>query len=71
MKKGLLTYHLCPSCGRATPAELGERHCPNDGSKLLSACPNCGAAFTMPYIRYCTHCGRALLGGTSGGEVPP
>ncbi len=60
MKRGSLTYHLCPTCGRATPVELAELHCPNDGSRLLSACPSCGAAITTPYTRYCTHCGEAL-----------
>lgn len=61
MKKGLLTYHLCPTCGRATPADLAEQHCPNDGSRLLTACPGCHAPITTPYARYCTNCGRELL----------
>lgn len=61
MKTGPLTYHLCPKCGRATPSALGERHCPNDGRRLLSACPKCRAAITTPYARYCTRCGEDLL----------
>ncbi len=61
MKKGWLSYHLCPICGRATPAELAEKHCPNDGSRLLTACPTCNAAITTPYARYCTRCGQGLL----------
>ena len=55
-----LHYHLCPECARAVPAQSGERYCVNDGARLLSACPGCGAAITSPYSRYCSGCGRIL-----------
>ncbi len=55
-----LHYHLCPQCARAVPAQSGELYCVNDGARLLSACPACGAAITSPYSRYCSGCGRIL-----------
>ena len=59
-RRAALAYHLCPRCGRATPATVGERHCPNDGTAMLQACPGCGAPITSPHGRYCWSCGRAL-----------
>jgi hypothetical protein len=49
-------YHLCPRCGRATPAAAKERFCPNDGTKLLTSCPQCSSTITSPYSRYCSQC---------------
>jgi hypothetical protein len=51
-------YHLCPRCGRATPAAAKERFCPNDGTKLLTQCPQCSATITSPYGHYCSQCGH-------------
>ena len=42
-------YRLCPRCARATPAEAGERFCPNDGQLMLSACPSCGEPICTPF----------------------
>ncbi|MCA9836147.1 MAG: zinc ribbon domain-containing protein [Trueperaceae bacterium] len=53
-------YHLCPRCGRATPAAAKEQFCPNDGSKLLSSCPACGSSITSPYNLFCTGCGQSF-----------
>lgn len=53
-------FYLCPQCGRAVPAQLGERYCPNDGLPLLRACPVCHAAIRSPYARYCAQCGHHL-----------
>ncbi|WP_425556218.1 double zinc ribbon domain-containing protein [Deinococcus rubellus] len=51
---------MCPHCGRAGPTSSGERYCPNDGTRLLDACPNCRAAITSPYARHCMRSGLAL-----------
>jgi Double zinc ribbon len=56
----VLSYRLCPRCSRAVPAHSAERYCVNDGTRLLDACPVCGAAITSPYSRYCAGCGRSL-----------
>ena len=55
-----LSYHLCPRCQRAVPAESGEKYCANDGMPLLQSCNHCGAAITSPYSQYCTACGEKL-----------
>lgn len=60
LKRVGLYYHLCPHCGRATPAAARESYCPNDGTKLLSACPACQAPITSPFSRFCTNCGQAF-----------
>jgi rRNA maturation endonuclease Nob1 len=54
-------YHLCPRCARATPASAEEAFCPNDGTRLLTACPSCARGITSPYSRFCTRCGAKLL----------
>jgi hypothetical protein len=51
------TYRLCPHCLRAMPAQSDERHCPNDGTKLITHCPACLTPIRDPYARYCTGCG--------------
>lgn len=53
-------YRLCPRCARAVPLSSGERYCANDGARLLEACPNCHAAITSPYARFCVRCGADL-----------
>jgi hypothetical protein len=58
MGKKALSYHLCPRCYRATPASLKEVYCPNDGTKLLTSCPNCATPMTSPYSRFCSRCGQ-------------
>ena len=58
MNEQALTYHLCPQCYRATPTSAKEVYCPNDGAKLLAACPKCGLHITSPYARFCSACGR-------------
>jgi predicted amidophosphoribosyltransferase len=60
LKQGQTHYHLCPRCGRATPALAKERFCPNDGTKLLTACPQCDTKIASPYSRYCSQCGLEL-----------
>ncbi|MCA9839709.1 MAG: zinc ribbon domain-containing protein [Trueperaceae bacterium] len=60
MKKNL-SYLLCPKCQRALPSSSKERYCPNDGLKMLEACPHCDTAITSPYSRFCTNCGESLL----------
>ncbi|MCA9839729.1 MAG: zinc ribbon domain-containing protein [Trueperaceae bacterium] len=60
MKK-TLTYLLCPKCQRSLPSSAKEHYCPNDGSKMLSACPQCNTPITSPYSRFCTNCGGSLL----------
>jgi hypothetical protein len=52
-----MTYHLCPECFRATPAQAKERYCPNDGSRLLEACPQCSASISSPHAQFCSQCG--------------
>ena len=59
MSEQALTYHLCPQCYRATPTGAREVYCPNDGTRLLSACPNCQTPITSPYSRFCVRCGHA------------
>jgi ribosomal protein L37AE/L43A len=58
------SFHLCPLCGRATPASAKERFCLNDGTKLLRACPQCGAAVLSPYSHFCAQCGHGFAAGT-------
>ena len=53
----VITYRLCLRCYRAVPSSSYERHCINDGQKLLEACPLCGSAITSPYARHCGACG--------------
>jgi uncharacterized Zn finger protein (UPF0148 family) len=57
----MATYHLCPTCLRATPALAGELFCPNDGARMLVACPACATPLTSPYARYCSACGTQLV----------
>jgi hypothetical protein len=56
-----LTYLLCPKCQRTLPVTSKERYCPYDGSRMLCACPPCGAEINSPYSRFCTNCGETLL----------
>ena len=60
MKVERLSYHLCPRCFRATPAGALEHFCPNDGTRLLTSCPDCGAVIGSPYSRHCSNCGRSF-----------
>ncbi len=60
MGKQILRYHLCPRCYRATPASVKEMYCPNEGTKLLTACPNCAAPISSPYNRFCAACGQGF-----------
>ncbi|MFC4638829.1 double zinc ribbon domain-containing protein [Deinococcus hohokamensis] len=60
MSKTALSYHLCPQCARAVPAQSGELFCANDGTKLLTSCPGCARAILSPYWQFCPLCGRAL-----------
>lgn len=55
-----LSYALCPRCFRAVPEAAGERYCPNDGVRLLTRCPACGAVIRSPYARFCVRCGRGF-----------
>lgn len=55
-----LHYRLCPKCARAVPATSSERFCINDGTRLLEACPHCGAAISSPYAHFCGACGLEL-----------
>jgi hypothetical protein len=55
-----LHYHLCPLCYRATPAQAKESFCPNDGTRLLTACQTCGSSIASPYSRFCSACGKSL-----------
>jgi hypothetical protein len=57
-----LSYHLCIECQRAVSAASGEVYCPNDGTKMLTGCPHCGAGITSPYSRFCAACGARLFG---------
>jgi hypothetical protein len=56
-----LTYLLCPKCQRTVPTASEERYCPNDGSRMLAACPHCNTSIKSPYSRFCTACGKKLL----------
>jgi hypothetical protein len=55
-----VSYLLCPRCLRAVPRESGERFCPNDGIRLLLACPKCNHPITSPFNHYCTQCGHSF-----------
>ena len=66
------TYHLCPRCLRAVPAQSGEHYCINDGERLLERCPNCGKAITSPFARHCANCGHAYRAQVQGrGKTSP
>jgi hypothetical protein len=52
-----LGFKLCPRCGRAIPANSGEKHCINDGEPLLDACPDCATPIMHPYAKHCSNCG--------------
>jgi hypothetical protein len=61
-----LEYALCPRCLRAVPRSTGERHCLNDGARLVAACPACAAGIPSPYARFCGRCGAALFAPDGG-----
>jgi predicted RNA-binding Zn-ribbon protein involved in translation (DUF1610 family) len=70
--KPAVTYRLCPRCFRAVAEAAEESYCPNDGEKLLAACPRCEAPITSPYSHFCVKCGfdfalRASAIGSWGG----
>lgn len=65
-----LTYRLCSRCARAVPSRSDEQYCVNDGTELLSACPQCSAPITSPYARFCTRCGTGLTS-LSSTACPP
>ncbi len=56
-------YRICPRCARAVATSSSERYCINDGTRMLEACPGCGARITSPYARFCSRCGREFLWG--------
>jgi hypothetical protein len=53
-----LGFKLCPRCGRAIPANSGEKHCINDGELLFNACPACETPIMHPYAKHCSSCGH-------------
>jgi predicted amidophosphoribosyltransferase len=55
--KTVVAYHLCPRCFRAVAEIAEEIYCPNDGEKLLVACPRCEAPIALPDSRFCVKCG--------------
>jgi predicted RNA-binding Zn-ribbon protein involved in translation (DUF1610 family) len=36
---------------------MQEKHCPNDGEKMLEHCPVCETKIRNPYARHCSGCG--------------
>ncbi len=50
-------FLLCPTCSRSVPAHTQENFCPNDGAKLLEACPSCAQPILTPFARFCAGCG--------------
>jgi predicted amidophosphoribosyltransferase len=68
MNAGLVHYHLCPRCLRAVPEAAKEVYCPNDGTLLLTSCPNCGTPISSPYSHFCVACGHAYT--LKKGELP-
>lgn len=65
-----VAYRLCPRCFRAVPVASGEKYCPNDGTRLLEACPRCQAPITSPYARFCVVCGQGFgLVASRGGKA--
>lgn len=65
------TFRLCPSCFRAVPAAAGEHYCPNDGTALLSACPECDAPIATPYAHFCSACGHPFALATRSDNPSP
>ncbi|MBB5295063.1 double zinc ribbon domain-containing protein [Deinococcus metallilatus] len=59
MPRNPVSYHLCPRCGRAVPAQTQEVFCVNDGTRLLTACPGCAQPIRSPYSQFCPRCGQA------------
>lgn len=53
-------YRICPRCLRAVPASSRERHCINDGIRLLERCQNCGERIRNPLARHCSNCGQGI-----------
>ncbi|WP_189010200.1 double zinc ribbon domain-containing protein [Deinococcus malanensis] len=62
MPENAVSYHVCPQCARAVPAQAGEQFCPNDGTALLKTCPGCSAPILSPYSQFCTRCARPYAG---------
>ena len=62
MPQFAVSYHVCPQCARALPAQSGEQFCPNDGTALLKCCPDCTAPILSPYAQFCTRCARPYAG---------
>lgn len=56
-----IRYRLCVRCFRAVPTASGERHCINDGTPMLEACPLCSTPITSPYARFCACCGLEFV----------
>lgn len=52
-----MVFHLCPRCFRSVPSATREMYCPNDGSPMLVACPQCQHPITLPHARFCSACG--------------
>lgn len=62
MIRNAVSYHICPKCTRAVPAESQELFCSNDGTKLLMACPGCSGLILSPYSQFCSRCGHPYAG---------
>jgi predicted RNA-binding Zn-ribbon protein involved in translation (DUF1610 family) len=53
-------YLICTQCDYFCREEEKNSFCPNCGTKLISACRNCGNKIDNPYEIYCKKCGEKL-----------
>ncbi len=53
-------YKICPSCSFFCNILEEDQYCSSCGTKLITACTDCGREIVNPYANYCKFCGTPL-----------
>lgn len=56
------TFKICRSCSFFAGKNEETKFCPDCGSELISACPNCKGIIDNPYANFCKLCGAEYPG---------